>query len=178
VQELLRDDSMPYAEFYQRPGSSLDYAIEWAGFLSNRWFPGLPFDAGYAIRPRCPTGFQYVAQNSGLSAHAPTSSSPWRDAEPAWPLAPGQTVQDGSITWKCAAVDTTSLASTISASSWTSDGGVSVGARGLVGTRAGVLVIADASLADGDYYVRNTISLASTVTPEGLLRISVRARKL
>jgi len=175
VQELLRNDALPYAEFYQRPGETLDYAFEWVGFLAQRWFPGIPFALNYAIRPRNPTGFQYVVTTAGLSAGAPTSPL---STEPIWPTTATTTLTDGSVTWTCAAIDNTSLASTISNSTWSADSGVTVGGQSLVATRTGVLVAAASNLADGDYYVRNPVTLASGVVKEGVLLIKVRATKL
>jgi hypothetical protein len=168
VQELLRDDALPYAEFFQRPNTTVDYAIEWLGFLSQRWFAGLPFALNYAVRPRTPTGFQYFVAIAGLSGAN----------EPNWPGKLGAQVVDGSITWQAAAIDNTSLTGTISASNWTADSGVTISSSSLVGTRATVFVAAASALADGDYYVRNIVTLSTGATPEGVLRISVRATKL
>lgn len=168
MQELLRDDSLPYAEFYQRPNTSVDYGIEWLGFLSQRWFPATAFALNYAIRPRIATGFQYVVASAGVSAAN----------EPKWPTGIGATIVDGSITWQCAAAANTSLAATISASNWSTDGGVTIASSALNGTQAVVVVAAANNLADGDYYVRDIVTLSNGTSPEGVLRISVRNTKL
>ena len=165
TQELLRDNSLPYAEFIQRPGETIDYAIEWAGWLANRWYAGTSYSANSKIRPRTATGFQYVA-TAGFSG----------SYEPTWPTTIGGTVTDGSITWTCAAVDTTSLASTPSSSTWSADSPLAVGTATLTGTNATGFVTSPSNTTDGDYYVRNTVTLSSGVVKVGTLLIRVRAK--
>lgn len=164
TQELLRDNSLPYAEFIQRPGETIDYAIEWAGWLANRWSAGASFAVNFEIRPRSSTGFQYSSSGGYSGA-----------IEPTWPTTIGGTVTDGSITWTCAAIDTTSLASTISSSTWAPGSPLTVGTATLTGTNATGFVTAGSGTADGDYYVRNTVTLASGVVKAGLLLIRIRA---
>lgn len=173
MQELLRDDVLPYAEFYLRPGSSDTYAIEWLGHLTNRWFAATEFAQNDTVRPRKATGYQYtVSSASGCSGAV----------EPAWPAQVGATVVDGSLTWTCEAADTQSLYATVTLSTWSADvGGVTVlgsSLGGVLNTRANVLVQAGNSLADGDYYVRNVVTLSNGTMPEGVLRFSVRNTKL
>lgn len=177
MQELLRNDALPYAEFYQRPNTSLDYAIEWGGYLSQRWLPGQNFALNYVVRPRTSTGFQYVASIAGFSGpNTYAGGTP----EPAWPTAAGQTIVDGTVTWTCEAVDTTSLVGTITSSTWTADSGVTIAASSYAGTRSNVIVAAapTGTLPDGDYYVRNLIGVTNGATYEGVLRISIRNTKL
>ena len=168
TQELLRDDSLPYREYVQRPGEILDYAFEWSEFLALRWTPGGNFAANAAIRPVNQTGFQYKATTGGYSSKS----------EPKWPTRLGDTVLDGSIVWTAVAIDATSLQSAISVSAWTADAGVTVPTTSLTGTNATGFVSVATNTADGDYYVRNTITLANSLQKIGLLLIRVRAGKL
>ena len=168
TQELIRDDSLPYREYVQRPGELLDYAFEWSEYLALRWTPGTNFALNATIRPAVQTGYQYKATVAGWSAKF----------QPNWPTRIGDTVQDGSVVWTAVAIDTTSLVSTISTSAWTADNPITVPTTSLTGTNATGFVNVPSNAADGDYYVRNTITLANTLQKIGLLLIRVRAGKL
>lgn len=165
LQELLHDDALPYREILSRPGERLDYGIEWAGWLANRWAAATSLAAGFKVRPIKSTGYQYVA-TAGLSGFK----------EPIWPTIIGGTVVDGSITWTCQAADTTSLAATIQSSAWTADLPLTVPTPSLTGTNATAYVDVPSNCSDGDYYVRNTITLqGSGLNKKGLFLFKVRA---
>lgn len=166
TQELLRDDRLPYREYIQRPGEALDYAIEWTNWLANRWLASFPFAANVAVRPVRSTGFQYIAQNSGLSGND----------EPEWPTAAGQSVVDGSITWLCQLADAWSLATTVASSAWSCDAPLTVSGT-LAGNKSSCIVTVPAGTADGDYYVRNTVTLANTLLKIGTMLLKVRSGK-
>lgn len=165
TQELIRDAAAPYWEPKPlQPGERVDFAIEWAGWLANRWLSGYAYSAGVKVRPAKSTGYQYTS-TAGV-----TGSS-----EPKWPTTVGSTVSDGSITWTCAAIDSTSLATSISNSVWAADTPLSVPLVSLTGTNATVQVSVPSDCVDGEYYVRNTLTLANATTKKGTLLVRVRA---
>lgn len=171
--ELLRDDSLPYREYFMRPGDNLDFAIEWSHWLSLRWSPGLAFAAGSVIRPRSSTGFEYLTAGGGMTAAAAIPS-----VEPKWPTALGGAVQDGSVIWTCQAISTASLVSSIVSSSWLSDAPVTNAGASLIGYKALVLANAPSNAIDGDYYLRNTILLANALQKVGVFLLKVRTAKI
>lgn len=171
--ELLRDDSLPYREYIMRPGDALDYGIEWANWLANRWFAGIPFAAGSVIRPRESTGFEYLTAAGGMTATAEIPAF-----EPNWPTIIGATVVDGAVTWVCQAISNASLVSTVSGSVWTPDSPVTVGGQNLVGSRAMVIATMPSNIPDGDYYLFNVITLANTVQKTGTFLLRARAKKI
>jgi len=168
TQELLRDSSLPYFEFFMRPGDKLDYAFEWANWLASRWLPSYGFAINATIRPRKSTGYQYTVTTPGLSGNV----------EPTWPTTLGATVTDGSVVWTCEAVDTQSLATTISTALWSADSPLTIASSILTGTNSTAYVNVPSNASDGDYYVRNDITLANGLTKEGVLLIKVRAKQI
>lgn len=173
TQELQRDDSLPYREYIIRPGEALDFGIEWSQWLANRWIAGIPFSAGSVVRPSKSTGFEYLTTAGGLSAAAAIPL-----VEPIWPAIVGGMVSDGSITWVCQAISTASLISTISSSSWTVDAPITQSGASLSGTRALVLATDPANTGDGDYYLRNFITLANGTTKEGVFLLRSRVGQI
>jgi len=170
TQELRRDDSLPYREYILRPGEVMNFAFEWSIWLANRWIAGIPVNAGFAIRPRKATGFEYATAAGGFSGSVAPPA-----IEPAWPILEGLQVSDGTVLWTCQAISDSSLESTISSSDWAADSPLTLGGLSRNGTRVAGLVTIGSATADGDYYVRNTITLASTVKKVGTLLMRVRA---
>jgi hypothetical protein len=173
TQELQRYDSLPYREYIHRPGEALDYGIEWSQWLANRWIAGIPFAAGSVVRPSKANGYEYLTLAGGMSAAAAIPL-----VEPVWPTAVGGIVIDGSIAWICQAISTASLVSTISSSIWTPDNPITQSAASLSGTRAIVIATNPANTADGDYYLRNFITLANSTTKEGIFLLRSRAGQI
>lgn len=173
TRELIRDDSLPYREYLVRPGEILDFSIEWANWLANRWFSGIPFVAGSVIRPRVSTGFEYLTVAGGTTGAAAIPT-----VEPNWPTIVGATLVDGAITWVCQAISNASLVSTVSASVWTPDSPVTVSGQNLIGSRSLVLATMPSNISDGDYYLFNTITLASGVQKTGTFLLRARAKKI
>lgn len=62
----------------------------------NLWQAGHSYSQYDLVHPITPTGFEYIAQNSGTSG----------TNEPKWPFLLGGTVVDGSITWKRVTAET------------------------------------------------------------------------
>lgn len=173
--ELLRDDSLPYREYIVRPGEALDYGIEWANWLANRWFAGIPFAAASAIRPRASTGFEYSTAAGGMSGSAAVPS-----VEPDWLslINVGDTLLDGSVIWTKQAISNASLISTVSGSVWTPDSPVTVSSQTLAGTRAMTIATMPSNIADSDYYLFNTITLANGVQKSGVFLLRSRVKKI
>lgn len=175
TRELIRDDSLPYREYLVRPGEILDFAIEWANWLANRWFAGIPFAAASVIRPRVSTGFEYLTVAGGMTGAAAIPA-----VEPNWPslINIGDTLIDGAVIWTKQAISNASLASTVGASVWTPDSPVTVSGQNLIGSRALVLATMPSNIPDGDYYLFNEITLANTVQKIGTFLLRSRAKKI
>lgn len=171
--ELLRDDSLPYREYIMRPGEVLDYGIEWARWLANRWFAGIQFAAGSVIRPRVSTGFEYLTTAGGMTGAAEIPT-----VEPDWPTIVGAIIVDGAVTWVCQPISNASLISTVSGSVWTPDAPVTVSGQNLVGSHAMTLATMPSNIPDGDYYLFNTITLANAVQKTGTFLLRARAKKI
>lgn len=70
------------------PGiDSIDVRVE---NVTAAWQPATAYGAGAVVRTTTKNGFKYQAQVAGTSG----------GAEPAWPLALGATVADGTVTWE------------------------------------------------------------------------------
>jgi hypothetical protein len=173
--ELLRDDSLPYREYLVRPGDALDFGIEWANWLANRWFSGIPFAAGSVIRPRASTGFEYLTVAGGMTGAAEIPS-----VEPDWLslINLGDTLVDGAVTWTKQAISNASLVSTVSGSVWTPDSPITVSGQSLAGSRAMTIATMPSNIPDGDYYLFNVITLANTVQKTGTFLLRSRAKKI
>lgn len=156
-----------------RPGEQLAWAIEWAGWLANRWAPETPFGSASRIRPAKSTGFQYVTSGAGLSGIGDDFTG-----EPIWPTNVGSAVVDGSLTWTCELPATNSLAATISASTWTADAGITVPNSSQTNTLCAATFFVAAVTADGDYFVRNSITLSTGEVKIGTFLVRVRKGKV
>lgn len=175
TRELIRDDSLPYREYIMRPGEALDYGIDWSKWLANRWFAGVVFAAGAVIRPRIPTGFEYSTVAGGM-----TGSEAIPAVEPAFASLQniGDTLIDGAAIWTKQAISNASLISTISVSVWTPDTPVTVGSQALIGNQTMAIATFPGNIADGDYYLFNTITLASGIKKTGTFLLRSRAKKV
>lgn len=76
------------------PDETLKLVLDWFQECAKFWRPNELYGAGETVRPTVPTGFAY-------SATAGTTGG----REPRWPVALGDTVVDGSVTWEAIAAD-------------------------------------------------------------------------
>jgi len=155
---------LPYAEFFMRVGEKNTFGIDWANWLSNRWIQGELVASGFTIRPSTPNGYQYICTTAGESGAV----------EPTWPTIIGATVTEGSVIWTCAAVDTTSLAETVSSAPWVAQAGIAVLASSLVGQIASVFLDVSGAIAGNDYLVNCNASLTDGEVKIGKLKLKVR----
>jgi hypothetical protein len=119
------------------------HLVDFTRALSRFWQPGADFALNAAVLPTVPTGFQYKAQGSGRSGQR----------EPIWPKALTGTVTEGSITWVCEAISTTSLQTTVSSVAWTADSPIAVGSQSLSGQIASALLDVTGAIDGEDYDV-------------------------
>lgn len=84
--------------------------FDWHDFLALTWSPGREFIVGEAIRfPRIRArGLQMRCIGAGVSGFR----------EPLWPRMSGQSLTEGSVTWRAEAITDDSLRTTITSSTW------------------------------------------------------------
>ena len=92
-------DSILTVYLQKMAGETLDRIINIRPELQFTWRPGVEYGAGAYVRPMQPNGFDYQASIGGRT----------ENIEPRWPIAPGGTVTDGSITWTCKSPTQSSL---------------------------------------------------------------------
>ena len=140
---------------------TFDYGLR---FLTRFWQPGKRFAAGVAVRPRTPTGFQYVS-SGGYSG----------SREPKWPTVAGDDVEEGSITWTAEAIDNDSLVATIVSSSWSAPAGITVGGASFVNTDGDQTASAQVSggTVDTTYEIKNTVTLNTGAVEESVVEFTI-----
>lgn len=153
----------PFAEMpAKRSYHTIDYGIDWTAFLAKHWQQGTSYAANDRIRPRTPTGFEYEATTAGQSAAR----------EPRWPTTLADTVADGSVVWTARALSTASLQTTVSASTWTADPGLTLSGSQLDGQLATTIVAGGNS--GQTYSIYNRATFANGQRAEAELMIPVR----
>lgn len=155
---------LPYAEFYVRVGDRNIYGIDWTFWLANRWRGGAAFALNFAIRPDTANGFQFICTVAGESG----------TEQPTWPAAIGATVNDGSITWTCEAIDNTSLATTLQSAIWTPPTGVTTSGPTIAGQIASAMLDATAAVVGNDYLINCAATMTDTEVKVGQIKLKVR----
>jgi hypothetical protein len=151
----------PLQTFEQDPGETLDYSVDFASHCSRLREPDTDYTLNTRVRPARANGYQYKA-----------SAGRTGTAEPRWPTTVGATVQDGSVTWTCEAIDTQSLRRTVSAVSWAVDTGLTKGTESLSGTK-GTVLLSGGTLGQR-YLVRATATCSDTSAPVVAFFVEVR----
>jgi hypothetical protein len=142
------------------------WTFDYSRFLARCWAPGTYFAEGVAIRPRTPTGFEYVSSGGHSGAREPR----WSE------IGDGEDLDDGSITWTAQPVSNDSLVSTIASSQWSAEVGISVGTDGLVntnGVQQATAQISGGTLA-ASYEVTNLVTLANGAVEESILVVDIQ----
>lgn len=121
------------------PGAKLPRGFDFAPLITRWHEQGVDFSTGAMVRVPGVAGFQYEATTGGQ-----TGTKPVR-----WPTTIDATVQDGSVTWTCRAVATTSLLTTVSDVTWTADDGVTITSPTEYGQVGTATVEVDADVANG-----------------------------
>jgi len=164
AQDYGQVEDLPYGEFYQAPGEKLWYAIDWTGWLANLWQQDRDVLVGQSIRPSVPNGYQNTCSRAGRTGAR----------EPSWIQYPGANVQDGSAMWQTAAIDDTSLGSTLVDSAWTAPGPIVLATGGVVDEVAFVLIDTTGCTVGVDYDVYGMATMSDGERNLGKIRIKVR----
>lgn len=155
----------------QHPSAVLPVVFDFATrHLAQYWQPGASVDLSFRVRPRNANGFEYECTSAGQTRAA--------DREPTWPLVPGQTVVDGSVTWTCRLLSTASLSGTVQSVTWTADSGITLSGQSLQGQAARAFVgggtdgqtyriTATATCSDGTTPVGEVFVLVTKAAPRG-----------
>lgn len=118
-------------EFEQDPSETLDYSVDFESHCARYREPNTDYSTSTKVRPVRSTGFQYNASTGGRTG----------TDEPRWPKTVGGTVVDGSVTWTCEALASSSLQRTVSGTpTWTADTGVTVASQSVSGTKGTALL--------------------------------------
>jgi hypothetical protein len=155
---------LPYAEYFMRVGEKNTFGIDWADWLANRWAAGELVTAGFVIRPTTPNGFQYPCTVAGESG----------GVEPTWPTPVGAAITEGSVSWVCEDVDTTSLSNTVQSSVWVAPAGVIITSPTVIGQITGTLLDVTGAVAGTDYLVNNVVTMSDGEVAIGQLKLKVR----
>jgi hypothetical protein len=99
------------------PGEKIPIQVDLTDFCEHRWnskYGAGIYADGDVVRPTPAnrTGFEYECTAAGQVGVE----------EPRWPIVEGETVQDGSVVWECAAISNASLLKTIDTATWDGDG--------------------------------------------------------
>lgn len=152
------------------PDEVYDLEFEFRDLLLTAWTPGTQKSVGDFVRPTVPNGKEYEATVVTL----PGTIGQTNSNEPTWPIAVGDTVVDGSVTWTCRAFGT-SATDTISSQTATAPSGLTLGTPTSSGTV--VTVRASAGIDGKDYLVTCQIVTAAGQTFEDSAVLPVRTPK-
>ena len=141
------------------------WTIDYSRFLSRFWAPGTVFNADVRVRPRTPTGFQYVSSGGQSGSREPR----WTD------LTLGGEFEDGSITWTAEAIGNESLIATLALSTWTAEAPMTVDTDSMVNT--GGVQTTSVQMVGGTlgttYDVTNTVTLSTGAIEESIVEVEV-----
>lgn len=129
-------------EFTQDPADKLDYTVKFDDELALRWEPETSYSLSDRRRPTASTGFEYECTTAGQSGRK----------EPVWPKVVGQTITDGSVTWTCRALSSSSLRTTLASATWNADAAITVSGQTVSGAKA--IAYLEGGLAGTDYEIR------------------------
>ncbi|MDE2100873.1 MAG: hypothetical protein KGL39_26740 [Patescibacteria group bacterium] len=153
----------PVIHLEARVGTKFVRGFDWTGYLSNVWTPNTAVAQGFAIRPSQPTGYEYAVSIAGTTG----------EAEPVWPVVVGQTVSDGSVTWKCQAIANDSLYSTLQSAGWLAPTGVLVSQQSVTGNIAQAMIDLTNALVNTEYVIECNALFTNGEVAVGTLKIWV-----
>lgn len=154
----------PYGEFVVATGDADIYGIDWNAWLANYWSVGSIVAPSSVIRPHAPNGYQFSSVLGGESGNT----------EPVWPFTLGQTVNDGSVVWICAAVDTTSLTATVQSAAWSVPTGITVSGQAVSGQVTTAVLNASGAAVGQNYTINVVATLSDGETKTGRIVLKVR----
>ena len=146
----------------ERKPWTIDYSMR---FLARFWAPGTVYAADIRVRPRTPTGFQYVSSGGQSGSREPR----WTD------IVVGDELDDGSITWTAEAISNDSLVATIASSTWAAEADLTVDTDAIVNTDGVQQTSAQfvGGTAGGTYDATNTVTLSTGAIEESIVEVEV-----
>lgn len=146
----------------KHPDATEDYAVDFTGYLTRWRQAGTEYALTLRVRVASRPGYEYECTTAGQTGAR----------EPIFPTSVGATVTDGSVTWTCRAVSTSSLKATVSSVDWSADSAITISNESLSGQ------IATAFLAGGvdgtDYPVTVTATLSNAAEVPKVVILPVR----
>ena len=141
------------------------WTIDYSRFLSRFWAPGTVFSADIRVRPRTPTGFQYVSSGGQTGSREPR----WTDVDV------GDDLEDGSVTWTAEVVDNASLTATIVSSVWAAEAPMTVDTDSIINTDGVQSVSAQfvGGTAGATHDATNTVTLSTGAIEESIVEVEV-----
>jgi hypothetical protein len=142
------------------PGAKLPHGFDFTPFIARWREPGQEYSTGAMVRVAGVRGLQYEATTGGQTGDRPVM----------WPTTIGNTVQDGSVTWTCRAVDATSLLTTVASATWTAPSGATVTGETVYGQVATATIEVDAGVVTGTDLA---FTLAASMADSSILPVRV-----
>lgn len=144
------------------PDSALDHYVDFETECARRWEQSTDFGASVRIREG---GFDWESSGG-------RSRGRGRTTFPEVATADVTTVTDGSITWTCKALSTSSLKKTISGTpTWVADTGITTASAAIVGTRASAVLSGGVDGQDYTVLVNAIFSDDTTLTKVCILPV-------
>ena len=146
------------------------WTIDYSRFLSRLWAPGTVFAVDIRVRPRSPTGFQYVSSGGQSGGREPR----WID------IGLGDDLEDGSITWTAEAIDNESLIATIVSSTWAAEAGMTVDTDSFINSDGvqSTSVQMVGGTAGTEYDITNTVTLSTGAVEESIVEVEGQLKTL
>lgn len=152
--------------FTQATNAAMPLTFDWTAACVIYWRPGRLYDPGDRVRPTVANGYEYECQSTGQTSGM---------EEPDWSVAPSPNlvVQDGSVTWVCKALSSSTLVKTVSSQSW-SGTGLTFSSQTVVndlGEQSTTALVS--ATVSGTYTAKNLVVFSDGSTDGGLAYIEV-----
>jgi hypothetical protein len=150
----------------KHPDANEDYGVDFTGYLTRWRQPGIEYALTVRVRVANRPGFEYEATTAGQTGMK----------EPIFPTTIAGTVTDGSVTWTCRAVSTSSLKATVSSVDWTADAAITITSESLSGQSAAAFLAGGVDGVDYPVTVTATLSNGGEVPKVCILPVRIPTR--
>lgn len=150
----------------QHEDARLPIAFNWSQSCAYIRAAAEVYALGEVVRPEVANGFEYICTTEGQTH---------QEIEPAWKLAIGKTVKDGSVVWTCQAISIASLKKTIVTSAWSAETALVVDEPSVVDAdgEEKTQAFVSGGVAGETYLVSNTVVFSDGSEDVGQVNIEV-----